>query len=151
VRQELKTQGQINELLNKLPLILLCTIRIDNSLFDCHVLPQQGRNRATGLGTWVGAQPLWYQCGMDGVFPKGQQQAKYVASDILTTVGIASIGLLQPIIGSKAAHNGGWVRLLLNKLIQGYLRTVNGLNAVSLDRCPVHAVFTNLVLYGPYA
>jgi hypothetical protein len=29
----------INKLLNKLPLILLCTIRIGDSLFDCRVLP----------------------------------------------------------------------------------------------------------------
>jgi hypothetical protein len=91
---------RINKLLNKLPLILLCTIRIDNSLFDCRDLPQQGCNGATGLGTWVGARPLWYQCGMDRVFPKGQQQAKDVASDILTTAVIASIGLPQPLIGS---------------------------------------------------
>ncbi len=92
--------NKINKLFNKLPLILLCTIRIDDSLFDCRVLPQQGRDGATGLGTWVGARPLWYQCGMDGVFPKGQQQAKYVASDILMTAGITSIGLPQPLIGS---------------------------------------------------
>jgi hypothetical protein len=45
--------SKINKQLNKLPLILLCTIRIDDSLFDCCVLPQQGRNGATGLGTGV--------------------------------------------------------------------------------------------------
>jgi hypothetical protein len=44
---------EINKQLNKLPLILLCTIRIDESLFDCHVLPQQGRNEATRSGTGV--------------------------------------------------------------------------------------------------
>jgi hypothetical protein len=44
---------EINKLLNKLPLILLCTIRIDDSLFDCRVLPQQGRDGVTGQGTWV--------------------------------------------------------------------------------------------------
>ncbi len=49
------TPDPINKLLNKLPLILLCTIRIDNSLFDCRVLPQQGCNGATWSGTWVGA------------------------------------------------------------------------------------------------
>jgi hypothetical protein len=48
----------INKLLNKLSEILLCTIVIDDSLFDCRVLPQQGRNRAAGLGTWVGADPF---------------------------------------------------------------------------------------------
>jgi len=40
----------IIKLLNKLPLILLCTIRINEGLFDCHVLPQQGRDGATGSG-----------------------------------------------------------------------------------------------------
>jgi hypothetical protein len=63
---------KIKELLNKLPLILLCTIRMDDSLFDCRVLPQQSYDGATGLGTWVGARPLWYQCGTAGVFPKSQ-------------------------------------------------------------------------------
>jgi hypothetical protein len=63
---------QKNKLLYKLSGILLCTIVIDDSLFDCRVLPQQGRNGAAGLGTWVGAQPLWYQCGMAGVVPKSQ-------------------------------------------------------------------------------
>jgi hypothetical protein len=63
---------KINKLLSKLPLILLCTIWIDDSLFDCRVLPQQGRNGATGSGTWVGARPLWCQCGMARVFPKSQ-------------------------------------------------------------------------------
>jgi hypothetical protein len=42
---------KIYKQLNKLPLILLYTIRIDNSRFDCHVLPQQGRDGATGSGT----------------------------------------------------------------------------------------------------
>jgi hypothetical protein len=42
----------INKLLNKLPLTLLCTIRIDKCLFDCRVLPQQGCNRATRSGIW---------------------------------------------------------------------------------------------------
>ncbi len=42
-----------NILLKKLPLLLLCTIKIEDSLFDCHVLPQQGCNGATGQGTWV--------------------------------------------------------------------------------------------------
>jgi hypothetical protein len=60
------------KLLNKLPLILLCTIRIDNSLFDCRVLPQQGCNRATGSGTRIGALPLWYQCERAEVIPKSQ-------------------------------------------------------------------------------
>jgi hypothetical protein len=46
---------RINKLLSKLPLILLCTIRIDDSLFDCRFLPQQGRGGATGSGTWLGA------------------------------------------------------------------------------------------------
>ncbi len=50
----------INKLLNKLPLILLCTIRIDEGLFDCRVLPQQGRDGATGSGP-VGAE--WHQQG----------------------------------------------------------------------------------------
>jgi hypothetical protein len=49
--------SQMNKLLNKLPLILLCTIRIDDSLFDCRVLPQQGRDGATGSGTRIGALP----------------------------------------------------------------------------------------------
>ena len=31
--------SKLNKQLNKLPLILLCTIRIDDSLFDCRVLP----------------------------------------------------------------------------------------------------------------
>jgi hypothetical protein len=31
------------------------------SLFDCRILPQQGRNGATGPGTPVGTWPLWYQ------------------------------------------------------------------------------------------
>jgi hypothetical protein len=35
----------INKLHTKLPLILLCTIMIDNGLFDCRVLPQQGRKQ----------------------------------------------------------------------------------------------------------
>ncbi len=42
-----------NKQLNKLPLILLCTIRIDDSLFDCRVLPQQGRDGVTGSGIGV--------------------------------------------------------------------------------------------------
>jgi hypothetical protein len=60
----------MNKLLSKLPLILLCTIKIDNSLFDCRVLPQQGRDGAIEMGTWVGAWPLWYQCKMAMVFLK---------------------------------------------------------------------------------
>ncbi len=36
---------EINKLHTKLPLILLCTIMIDDGLFDCRVLPQQGRKR----------------------------------------------------------------------------------------------------------
>ncbi len=43
---------QINKLLNKLPLTLLCTIRIAECLFDCRVLPQQGCNGATRSGIW---------------------------------------------------------------------------------------------------
>ena len=46
---------------------------IDDSLFDCHILPQQGRNRATGLGTWTDTQPLWCQFGMAGVFSNNQE------------------------------------------------------------------------------
>ncbi len=38
----------INKLLNKLPLILHCITRIDEGLFDCPVLPQQGHDGATG-------------------------------------------------------------------------------------------------------
>ena len=37
--------NKINKLHTKLPLILLCTIMIDDGLFDCRVLPQQGRKR----------------------------------------------------------------------------------------------------------
>ena len=49
------TSGRIatNKQLSKLPLILLCTIRIDDSLFDCRVLPQQESDGVTGLGTGV--------------------------------------------------------------------------------------------------
>ena len=61
-----------NKLLNTLSLILLCTIMTDDSLFDCRVLPQQGRDGAAGLGTWVGARPLWCQFGTAGVFWKSQ-------------------------------------------------------------------------------
>jgi hypothetical protein len=39
------TLTKINKLHTKLPLILLCTIMIDDGLFDCRVLPQQGRKR----------------------------------------------------------------------------------------------------------
>ena len=42
------------KVLNKLPLILLCTIMIvDNSFFDCRVLPQQGRDGAIGSDTTI--------------------------------------------------------------------------------------------------
>ncbi len=51
---------RINKLLNKLPLILHCITRIDEGLFDCCVLPQQGRNRVTGSGS-SGAE--WRQRG----------------------------------------------------------------------------------------
>ncbi len=40
-----KVAKEINKLHTKLPLILLCTIMIDDGLFDCRVLPQQGRKR----------------------------------------------------------------------------------------------------------
>jgi hypothetical protein len=39
----------------------------------------------------------------------------------------------------------------LSKLIQGYLGKVDGLNAIRLDRCLVHALFMNLMLHGCYA
>jgi hypothetical protein len=41
------------------------------------------------------------------------------ASDILTTAVIASVGLLHPLFGFQAAHNGNWVRLPLNKPFKG--------------------------------
>ncbi len=50
----------VNKLLNKLPLILHYITRIDEGLFDCRVLPQQGRDGATGLGS-SGAK--WRQWG----------------------------------------------------------------------------------------
>jgi hypothetical protein len=55
---------------------------------------------------------------MAGVFLKSQQQAKYVASDILTYAGSASVGLPQSLVGSQAAHNGGWVGSPLNEPIK---------------------------------
>ncbi len=38
-------KDKLNKLLTKIPLILLCTIMIDDGLFDCRVLPQQGRKQ----------------------------------------------------------------------------------------------------------
>ena len=40
----------INKVLSKLPLLLLCTIMIDDGLVDCRVLPQQCYKR----GDWAG-------------------------------------------------------------------------------------------------
>ncbi len=81
--------SKINKLLHKLPLILLCTIRRDEVLFDCRVLPQQGCKGEAGLGTlgtgWSQRDPtLWYQCETTGVLLKIQEQTNYVALDMWT-------------------------------------------------------------------
>ena len=45
---------------------MLCTIRIDEGLFDCRVLPQQGRDGATGSGP-TGAEWVCYLMMMGSI------------------------------------------------------------------------------------
>jgi hypothetical protein len=84
---------------------------------------------------------------MAKIFPKNQYQAKYVASDIWMTAGVASVGLLQSLVGFHVAHNGSWVRLLLNKPIKGHLGAVGGLKSIRLGCCPVHSILADLLFY----
>ncbi len=67
--------NEINKLLNKLPLILLCTIRIDDSLFNCRILPQQGCDGATGHGTWV-PHPFGYNTERPWSFRKASSRLR---------------------------------------------------------------------------
>ena len=141
---------KINKLLNKLPLILLCTIRIDDSLFNCHVLPQQGCDGATGQGTWVPC-PFGYNTEIPRSFRKASSRLRVQP---LTQVGCwvlwhVSVWFAKALIGSESSCDGSWMWSFGGETIDQRLQ-VPLRECVILMCALMHTVLSNLLLYGYY-